>query len=271
MWSWKKWRRARVLANSTVTAEQWRQAESTLSALQGLTETELQRLRQLAVLFLHEKSLEPVGDLVLDNNTRLMLASQGCLPILNLGIDWYEGWVSVIIYPDEFMAEHETVDEAGVVHRVREPRSGESWLHGPIILSLSDLQDQFSWNGHSLVIHELAHKLDMLNGDANGLPPLHPEMNVQAWSEAFTRAYDDFCERVDRDEPTFIDPYASESPGEFFAVTSEVFFEAPEELLAAYPAVYAQLKQFYRQNPYERLQKTLTRASETHRADSINP
>lgn len=265
MWSWKNWRRRRALAKSPVTPAQWRTAEQGLSVLAGLTHEELPRLRQLATLFLHEKSLEPVGELILDDNTRLMLALQACLPILNLGIDWYTGWVSVIVYPDEFIAEHETMDEAGVVHRVREPRSGESWLHGPVILSLNDLKRRSHWDGHSVILHEFAHKLDMLNGDANGLPPLHPHMNVQTWSQAFTRAYEDFCARVDRDDDTFIDPYASESPGEFFAVVSEVFFEAPQALLQPYPDVYEQLKQFYRQDPHSRHRQALSRFSDTHR------
>lgn len=259
MWSWKQWRRQRILAKSAIPIEQWRRAEKALSALEGLNAEETQRLRELAVLFLHEKSVEPVQGAQLDQAMRLRLALQACLPILNLGIDWYAGWVSVIVYPAEFIAEHEAMDEAGVVHRIREPRSGESWLHGPVILSLSDIKDRAQWDGHSVVIHEFAHKLDMLNGDANGLPPLHPGMSLQAWSEAFTRAYEDFCQRTDRNEETFIDPYASESPGEFFAVVSEVFFEAPEELLDAYPAVYAQLKQFYRQDPHARQEAAMAR------------
>lgn len=257
MWSWKNWRRRRAISRSRTTLEQWETAEQSLSALVGLEHEDRLRLRNLATVFLHEKSLEPTGDLVLDDPTRLMLALQACLPILNLGIDWYDGWVSVIIYPDEFIAEHEAVDEAGVVHRVREPRSGESWLHGPVILSLNDLKNRFDWDGHSVVIHEFAHKLDMLNGDANGLPPLQPGMDLQRWSQVFSRAYEDFCTRMDRDEETFIDPYASESPGEFFAVLSEVFFEAPEELLEAYPDVYDQMKQFYRQDPYTRHRNAL--------------
>lgn len=259
MWSWKQWRRMRILGKNVVPAEQWQQAEEALGTLEGLTGEETRRLRELAVLFLHEKSLEPVQNANLDESMRLRLALQACLPILNLGLDWYDGWVSVIIYPAEFITEHESVDEAGVVHRLREPRSGESWLHGPVILSLSDIKDRFQWDGHSVVIHEFAHKLDMLNGDANGLPPLHPQMNIQTWSEVFTHAYEDLCRRVAQDEATFIDPYASESPGEFFAVVSEVFFEAPNKLLEAYPAVYEQLKQFYRQDPYARLMVALNR------------
>ena len=74
-------------------------------------------------------------------------------------------------------------------------------------------------------------------------------MNRQAWSDAFGPAYADFCARVDAGEETWIDPYAAESPAEFFAVTSEVFFEAPDLLQAEYPAVYEQLRLFYRQDP----------------------
>lgn len=252
MWSWKNWRRKRALMHSSITADQWGQVEATLSALDGMSPDERKRLRELAVLFLSEKSIEPVSGLQLAEPTRLSLALQASLPVLNLSFDWYDGWVAIIVYPDEFVSDHEAVDEAGVVHRVREARSGESWQHGPVILSLSDVKDREHWDGHNVVIHEFAHKLDMLNGDANGLPPLHRDMRVQDWSAALSRAFEDLRQRVDRAEPTFIDPYATESPGEFFAVVSEVFFEAPEELHAVYPAVYEQLRQFYRQDPLAR-------------------
>jgi Mlc titration factor MtfA (ptsG expression regulator) len=105
----------------------------------------------------------------------------------------------------------------------------------------------------NVVIHEFAHKLDMLNGGANGYPPLHRGMSREGWSRALGSAYQDFCERVDRDQHTLIDPYASESPGEFFAVVSEAFFETPALVRDQYPAVFEQLRQFYRQDPAARL------------------
>ncbi len=104
-------------------------------------------------------------------------------------------------------------------------------------------------DGMNVVIHEFAHKLDMLNGPPDGLPPLHEGMRRQDWIDAFEPAYEDFCARVDDGEVTAIDPYAAEHPAEFFAVTSEVFFETPELLRAEYPAVYTQMRLFYRQDP----------------------
>ena len=86
------------------------------------------------------------------------------------------------------------------------------------------------------MIHELAHKLDMLNGDANGLPPLHAGMRIGDWASAMQAAYDEMNALLDRDPDaqTAIDPYAAEDPAEFFAVTSEYFFTAPDLLHEAY-------------------------------------
>ena len=51
---------------------------------------------------------------------------------------------------------------------------------------------------------------------------------------------------------TALDPYGAESPAEFFAVTSEAFFETPHILQREYPDVYRQLAAFYRQDPAAR-------------------
>lgn len=122
-----------------------------------------------------------------------------------------------------------------------------------MILSWADVAPAPGAAGYNVVMHEFAHQLDMLNGPANGFPPLHPEMNRDAWSRAFRAAYDDFRRRVEADEDTAIDPYAAENPAEFFAVLSEAFFEMPIAVRAEYPAVYAQLTQFYRQDPVARV------------------
>jgi Mlc titration factor MtfA (ptsG expression regulator) len=104
-----------------------------------------------------------------------------------------------------------------------------------------------------VVIHEFAHKLDMLNGDANGYPPLRAGMSRGEWTRVFDAAYGSFCARVERNEQTGVDPYAAESPAEFFAVLSEAFFEIPEVVRAEHREVYGQLAAFYRQDPGLRL------------------
>jgi MtfA peptidase len=121
------------------------------------------------------------------------------------------------------------------------------------VLSIADVAASGHADGFNVVLHEFAHKLDMLNGDANGYPPLHRGMDAAGWARDFTKAYEDLCARVDAGEDTVIDPYATTDPAEFFAVLTEVFFETPHLLHAEYPAVYRQLQQFYRQHPLARL------------------
>ncbi len=104
----------------------------------------------------------------------------------------------------------------------------------------------------NLVVHEFAHKIDMAHGEANGCPPLPAEMSAAAWTGALAAAYDDFAARVERGDDTAIDAYAAESPSEFFAVLSEVFFAEPALLRQDYPAVYEQFRKFYRQDPAAR-------------------
>lgn len=251
-WSIKHWRRQRVLRRSSLPEEAWRATVSGLPLLHGLSEEDLARLRELAILFLHEKEIASANGYSLSDDLRLKIATQACLPILNLGLDYYAGWVSVIVYPDEFVPEHESIDEAGVVHVTRDPMIGESWERGPVILSGSDVAHCGACDGVNVVIHEFAHKLDMLNGAPDGFPPLHAGMDRASWTRDFAAAYDDFHSKTGAGVETVIDPYAAESPGEFFAVMSEAFFEIPHTLLREYPRIYSQLAAFYRQDPAAR-------------------
>ncbi len=251
--AFRHWRRRRIIERAELGPALWQQTLAQLPFLCGLTAEENERLRQTVILFLHTKSIHGAGGLALDAAMPLLIAAQACILILNLDIDYYAGWVEVIVYPDEFVPAMEYVDEDGIVHTDHAPRAGEAWLQGPLILSWADVAPRDDGEGVNVVIHEFAHKLDMLNGDANGFPPMHAGMSRRDWAGAFEAAYADFCRRVEADEETRIDPYAAESPAEFFAVLSEAFFEIPAVVHADYPEIYAQLRLFYKQHPLARL------------------
>ena len=244
----KRRRRERVLREAPIDDAQWAREIASYNFTRVLSADEQARLRQLATLFLAEKPINAAGNLHIDDGARLAIAIQACMLILNLDLDWYKSWTEVIIYPGEFVARHEEVDEAGVVHTIEEPLSGESWAHGTVVLSWADVNQAGKGEGYSVVIHEFAHQIDMLNGDANGFPPLHADMSREEWAAAFSAAYEHFCKRVDDWEDTVIDEYAAEDPAEFFAVMSEAFFEMPQAVRDEYPQVYAQLARFYRQD-----------------------
>lgn len=220
----------------------------------GLDVPAMQRLKTLAEGLLCSKTFSGAAGLEPDGAMCAAIAAQAALPILNLGQAWYGRWREIIIYPAEFVPEREEMDEAGVVHRVRQPMSGEAWEGGPLVLSWTDVAQSGWCQGYNVVIHEFAHKLDMMNGEVDGLPRLPEGLPRMDWAAAFSAAYADFCRRVDAGEATVLDPYAAESPAEFFAVLSEYFFEWPGPLYEAYPAVYEQMQRFYCQDTLARLE-----------------
>ncbi|NOZ11966.1 MAG: zinc-dependent peptidase [Gammaproteobacteria bacterium] len=245
----KKWRQDRIVKESWVSEDQWTQAFSRLPLLGRLTEDEKSRLRRLAILLLHQKSFSGAHDFVVTAEVALVIVLQACLPILNLDLRWYRGWTSIIVYPAGFAPQRTVMDQFGVAHQVKEALSGEAWQRGPVVLSWQATEHAGELDGSNLVIHEFAHKLDMLNGAADGFPPLHRKMHRSAWTAAFEPAFADFQSKTDGGVHTGIDAYAASSPAEFFAVLSEVFFERPQAIQAHYPKIYDNLRQFYRQDP----------------------
>jgi Mlc titration factor MtfA (ptsG expression regulator) len=241
------WWRGRQAARLEIPDALWDEVERDFWFLDHLDAGERAELRRLAREFIAAKQWAGAQGLELTPRIQLAIALQACLPILKLGLDWYDGWVGIIVYPGDFIIPRQVTDDAGVLHEYDDTVMGEAWLGGPVLLSW--YEDADCTAGINVVIHEFAHKLDMRNGDADGMPPLHDGMSRRRWAEVLGTAFEDFQRRVDSGEDTLIDPYAAELPGEFFAVTSEVFFEDPELLQEEYPAVYEQLRQFYRQDP----------------------
>ncbi|MDD5388529.1 MAG: zinc-dependent peptidase [Gallionellaceae bacterium] len=224
----------------------------------GFSDEDYSHLQTLALQLLADKTFTPVADARPTGADIAGIAARAALPILKLGVSWYQGWHEVVLYPAQFIHDAEEMDEHGIVHAMHHLRSGEAWAGGPLILSLDDLKGSGRGEGYDVVIHEFAHKLDMGGGGVNGLPPLHGDMRVEDWAAAFNPAYEDFRRRADAGEETEIDPYAAESPAEFFAVLTEYFFDLPEALIEAYPAVYEQMRRFYRQDPMERFYDSAT-------------
>ncbi len=244
---------------STVADGLWVQTLASLPFLDLLAVDEKKRLKTLVEDFLAEKEFSAVGGLELSDEICVSIAAQGCLPILEMGLAAYRDWVGIVVYPDEFVVPRRVEDEDGVVHEFDDVLSGEAWEGGPLIVSWHDAQ--MAGEGYNVVIHEFAHKLDMKNGEADGIPALHSGITRQDWETVFFAAYYDFCRRVDSGEETIIDPYASDDPAEFFAVLSENFFELPDVVDREYPALYALLRSYYRQDPLSRLTKASTAPS----------
>lgn len=232
-----------------IAPDDWRDTLAALPLTSGLESAASDRLRVLCERFLSRKRIVGAGDFEPEPAQLRIVAAMACLPILHLGFDWLRGWREVVLYPGAFRVQRSWHDaESGVVTEGPDELAGEAWERGPLILSWEDIATDLAapHEGFNLVVHEIAHKLDMLSGAADGLPPLPPGLSVAEWTCGMQAAFDDLNALLDRDEEPLIDPYAAEAPDEFFAVTSEYLFSAPRVLREAMPAVHDLLQRFYR-------------------------
>jgi len=249
----QNWLNQRIIDQSTITSEQWGEVFAALPLLRGLSSDEMQRLKNLSILFCHDKIFEGARAFKVSQRMKLTIAVQACLPILELGLNWYDNWTVVLVYPSGFTPKRVIRDEYGVEHYVQSSLGGEAWQRGPVVLAWDEVEAAGIVDGRNMVIHEFSHKLDMQNGQANCFPPLHSDMDSIAWTKVFSVGFEDFQQQCSSGKNIGIDCYGASSPAEFFAVLSEVFFERPEIIHQHYAAVYEQLKQYYRQDPLARL------------------
>ena len=241
----------RTLRKHGIAFTQWHHTTSQLPLVRALSSRQKARLRLLTTLLIKKKAFIGAHDFVISEEMRICIAAQACVPILNIGLNAYNGWLEIIVYPDAFIVSREVMDEYGLVHRERRGLSGESWSRGPVILSWRDVQhDSYTLRpGHNIVIHEFAHKLDMGSGRANGQPPLPPNMPASEWNRALSDAYNTLNQRIEHQQHTYINAYAATNAAEFFAVCCEYFFTAPQILEKHCPQVFQQLQAYFKQTP----------------------
>jgi len=247
--------------------------------LRQLSALEQDALHTLCGQFLGSKSMSAAAGLALTADMELHIAAQACLPILHLGLGWYRGWRGIVIYPARFRVRRTILNEIGLEQQYDEALAGEAWDGGPVVLSWEDSSPTHERRekadgkdgalAGNVVIHEFAHTLDLLDGTANGRPPLdrrlHPDIGAAQWLAVMEDAYGRFCAELDLIESEMpadmdpdsaaadriyarlpLDPYAATDPAEFFAVSSEALFVAPAALEAAFPQWHGLLARFYR-------------------------
>jgi Mlc titration factor MtfA (ptsG expression regulator) len=220
-----------------------------------LNEDEQRRLRELTQVFVSEKSWEGCGGLTLTDEMRVTIAAQACLLVLELPHRMYRDVESILVYPS---AVRRPEREQGVFVRSRDLVAhgpvallGEAHQGGPVVLAWDRvLRDgQRPQDGHNLVYHEFAHKLDMLDGSADGTPPLSSREELATWAKTCETAFLTLREKSERAAPTLLDAYGATNEAEFFAVATEHFFDRPKSLHDQLPELYDVLARFYRQDP----------------------
>jgi Mlc titration factor MtfA (ptsG expression regulator) len=248
--NWRNWRRQRQQA--PIPDALWEEVLTDFPFLAARPIAERERLRDLAGRFLREKEFHGQG-LVITDRIALSIAAQAVLPVLHLGLHWYDDFVGIVVHPGQVVARRSQADETGVVHDWDEVLAGEAMDQGPVMLSWEDVREaghRFA-EGYNVVIHEFAHKIDMRDGVPDGCPPQPSRRAREAWRACIEAEHAAFRERVlvaERfsGEPTWLDPYGAEGVDEFFAVACEAYFVNPERFTQEFPPLQALFDGFFR-------------------------
>ena len=213
---------------------------------------ELAQLRTLAAEFLARKEFHGAGGLQITDEIARAIAAQAVLPVLHLGLHWYDGFVGIVVHPGEVVARRTEMDETGVVHGWEEVLAGEAMEGGPVMLNRHDVAQAgaSAETGYNVVVHEFVHKIDMRDGAPDGCPPLPSREARRQWLELMEAEYDAFRERVIRaerfgEEPPWLDEYGATAIDEFFAVACEAYFVNRPRFTQEFPRLVALFDGFY--------------------------
>lgn len=218
-----------------------------------LTFEQRKKLRRMVRIFIAEKNWEGCGGLTLTDEIKVTIAAQACLLVVGMHDDlFFDHVLSILVYPTGYVAPGTHVSRDGLVLESGQPRLGEAWWRGPVILSWADAQagGRKETPGHNLVLHEFAHQLDMMNGRiTDGTPPLKTKEQYDRWLSVLGPEFESHVKKCRHGGHGFIDCYGAANPAEFFAIITETFFERPIVLQHHHHEMYSVLRDYYCLDP----------------------
>ena len=237
--------RPRVRAFDTPFPGEWEPIVARQPFVARLPDRHQHGLRHILRVLVEEKRWEGCGGLTITPEIQVVVATHAARLLLGLQHDYYRNVDTILVYPSTFV-------NPGNAHGAgRSANHGEAWHRGPVILAWDQVQSGADdpGDGHNLVLHEFAHKLDFLDDFGNGTPPLETKDQYRTWQEIMKHEFAELREDLDDGRRTTIDAYGATNPAEFFAVVTETFFEKPRQLRERHERLYELLKDYYGQDP----------------------
>ena len=215
-------------------------------------------LKALIQIFIAEKNWEGCGGLELTDEIRVTISAQACLLLLGLPHEFYRNVLTILVYPSTVVPPKQKLGHFEIALAPVEathPIIGQAFQQGPVILIWDVILNgsRHPEQGHNVVYHEFAHKLDMLDGAADGTPPLRERKEFQDWVVICSREYLRLKSEVKAGRKSFLGAYGATNEAEFFSVATEEFFDRPLGMIEHSPDLYRVLQEYYRQDPAERV------------------
>ncbi|WP_408097533.1 zinc-dependent peptidase [Peredibacter sp. HCB2-198] len=223
--------------------EQYEKMLSRFRPYQFLTTEERKRFQTKILYFLEDKIFNAVGDLIITDEMKLLVAAEACLMITNIDGDVYPGLKNIYLMEDVFIPKDNPVNSITGLP-THSARLGEAWKRGPIVLSWNSIVQ-----GSSVVFHEFSHQLDQQDGSFDGTPKLGRNGNYDKWAQVMGKEFINLRKRVMDHKRSDIDSYGATNEAEFFAVVTEYFFTRPQVLSKNHPEIYGLYKNYFQLDP----------------------
>lgn len=213
-------------------------------------DAERDRLRQIVQILVDEKYWEGCGGIEVNDQIRVLIAAMAGTLLMDRDLEYFPNVHTILIYPAAYVQSQERMGSDGLVH-TGSSNLGEAWYNGPVVLSWKDAEESAHQPGraNNVVQHEFAHTLDMLTGMTNGTPPMRARTDYSSWHEVMTRNFQQVLDVYRRGGRDVIRSYGVTNVAEFFAVTTETFFDAPVALHAHRLDLYEAFSGLYGVDP----------------------
>lgn len=216
--------------------------QKSVSFYQRLSDKDKVCFEQRCLLFWQTTKIESSQDVEVTDEDRLLVAASAIIPVWSFTHWHYFNIKTVILLPGRFNDKY----QYGMPDSVISGMVGTGAMIGKMALSKPDLHHGFSNDAdkHNVGIHEFVHLVDMADGQTDGFPERVTKYEYCApWFEFVHHKINEM-----ENSSSNINDYATTNSAEFFAVSSEYFFERPKMLKKKHPKLYEYLSQFYQQN-----------------------
>jgi MtfA peptidase len=205
-------------------------------------------------VFLAEKNFEGCAGQEITDEVRVTIAAQACLLLLHRKTDYFPRLITILVYPSTYLADEQRPITAEIWEEGKSHRAGETARQmGSMVLAWDAVESGAAdpSDGKNVVLHEFAHQLDFENLAADGTPALATRQQQLVWREVMRTEFASLRAADQTGIPTLLDTYGATNAAEFFAVAVEAFFERPLRLRSQHPRLYAQLQQYFQQDPID--------------------
>ena len=214
----------------------------------NLTPQEKEKIEHSIMEFAFTKEFIGVG-IEVSEEMKVIIGFYACLLLLHVEkAHCYENLQTIIVYPSAVAIES-VQNSGGIYTKADFVIEGQSSNDTVIIIWHEAKQEAYHLRHNNVIVHEFAHEIDFLDGEIDGIPPIE-KSKYDAWSRVlfgdFRKLSEVSLKNRDWGKYKLLGSYAATNEAEFFAVVSERFFESPHALKKSFPELYNELKDFYK-------------------------